>query len=239
MEDKETSPGFSRGFTAPGSLQGLKESSLNPPHLLDTFGNTTHSALIPFCAYKSDMSITGEYIESRRFPVCTKFQPTIQDGQLCYVLNINKVLEVAGGLGRLKTASGKNAGILLLVDPVKPADDHSTTENDLEGNNMMRIERSQDIKNSARIYISTLASFSDNREGSYAMSDLKKMTGTSSFLDLPDEKKSCQIEALEACRSRRYLAEVEKQCGCIPWSLSGVLTQQLEEVILYRTHFSY
>ena len=206
--------------------------------MLDTFGNATPTALIPFCAYKSNMKITGEYIDSLRFPVCTKFQPTVQDGQLCYVLNINKVLlEEAGGLGRLKTESGKDAGILILVDPVKPAGDHSTIENSLEDKVFMRLERAQDMKNSARVYISTLTSFSDNRAGSYAMFSLKMMTGTSSFLDLPDKEKSCQIKSLEACRSRRYLAEVEKQCGCIPWSLSGVLTQQMEEVKHYWTLF--
>ena len=118
------------------------------------------------------MRITGEYIDSLSFPVCTKFQPTIQDGQLCYVLNINKVLlEEAGGLERLKTESGKGAGILLLVDPVKPAGDHSTTENSLEDNDyMMSMERNQNIERARPGSTSALwSSFSDNRAGSYAM----------------------------------------------------------------------
>ena len=56
--------------------------------------------------------------------------------------------------------------------------------------------KSQELNNvnSATIHLSTLDRFVDTKPGSYAMTSMKKMTGTSSFLDLPENIKDCQIE---------------------------------------------
>ena len=80
---------------------------------------------------------------------------------------------------------------------------------------------------SARIYLNTLSSFTDFRAGSYAMTSLKKMTGTDSFLKQTDEEKKCRIETLEDCQARSYIDRVQEKCGCVPWALS---TAQLTKV---------
>ena len=80
-----------------------------------------------------------------------------------------------------------------------------------------------DQTNSARIYINTLSSINDFRAGSYALTDLKKMSGTKSFLDLPLAKKQCHIGPVEDCQTQKYAVEVQMKCGCVPWVLSSAL----------------
>ena len=76
-----------------------------------------------------------------------------------------------------------------------------------------------DNVNSATIHLSTLDRFVDTKPGSYAMTSMKKMTGTSSFLDLPENIKDCQIEDQQRCFSRRYIEDLQNQCNCLPWAL--------------------
>ena len=76
---------------------------------------------------------------------------------------------------------------------------------------------------SARIYLNTLSTFTDYRARSYAMTALKKMTGTDSFLDQTDEEKKCRIESLEDCQARSYIDRVQEKCGCVPWALTTAL----------------
>ena len=75
----------------------------------------------------------------------------------------------------------------------------------------------------ARIYLNTLASFSDHRAGSYAISAVKKTVGTGTFLELPSENRKCQLQTIEDCQVQQYVKEVKKECGCVPWALSKVL----------------
>ena len=56
---------------------------------------------------------------------------------------------------------------------------------------------------------------------------LKKMTGTAAFLELPDAAKKCKTETFEECHVVRYLAEVMKQCGCVPWGLNSTMVEQV------------
>ena len=80
---------------------------------------------------------------------------------------------------------------------------------------------------SARIYLNTLASFTDYRAGGYAMTSLKKMTGTDSFLKQTDEEKKCRIETLEDCQARSYIDRAQEKCGCVPWALSATLASKV------------
>ena len=82
-------------------------------------------------------------------------------------------------------------------------------------------------QNSASLHISTLSKLSDFRPGSYVLSSLKVMTATKAFLALPALTKGCHSEALERCRSRRYLEEVRERCGCLPWTLASTIGQEV------------
>ena len=64
----------------------MAELSSHPVHLVTKNSKTSlPSAFIPFCAYKTNLALMGEYIEDLEFPVCNSFIPTVLDGQLCYV----------------------------------------------------------------------------------------------------------------------------------------------------------
>ena len=60
----------------------------HPPHLVSTWS----SALIPFCAYKTDLNISRNplALPGLSFPLCSSFLPTILGGQLCYKMTLNK-----------------------------------------------------------------------------------------------------------------------------------------------------
>ena len=81
--------------------------------------------------------------------------------------------------------------------------------------------------NSGRLYINTLASFTDYRAGSYAMSALKKMTGTDSFLKQTNKLNNCKLETIESCQEKSYLDKVQESCGCIPWALSSAQSSKV------------
>ena len=62
--------------------------SLHPPHLIDSSGSLTPAALIPFCAYQTNMTLLGQTRQDLPFPVCSQFQPVLFEGQLCYSLDL-------------------------------------------------------------------------------------------------------------------------------------------------------
>ena len=89
----------------------MAEFSSHPVHLVTKNSKTTlPSAFIPFCAYKTDLLLLGEYIEGLEFPICNKFTPTVLDGQLCYTFDISSVLP------DMETLDGKDGELLLLLD---------------------------------------------------------------------------------------------------------------------------
>ena len=65
----------------------------------------------------------------------------------------------------------------------------------------------------ATLFLDTLAPFSDNQEGDYAISGPRWMNGTESFMKLSNEEKGCQTESFSECQ-REHVTRV---CGCVPW----------------------
>ena len=139
--------------------------------------------------------------------VCDKFQSTILEGQLCYTLDIARVVKIADN----PTRSGKFNGLLLLLDPT-PFDQSSIDKN----------ARGQVFK----VVVHTLAPYSTFGSGSYRMSTLKKMTGTANFKQLPDHQKKCLVHDRQECQARNYLEQIRKECRCLPWALQ---TNQVRE----------
>ena len=118
---------------------------------------------------------------------CDQFQPTVLEGQRCYSMDLGK--EDVG-----KSKSGIKNGLLLILD---------VQEENLEANT------------EAKIYLHTLTPFTALGNGSNAMFSLKKMTGTKSFLGLPDGTKKCQVQSFESCNTREYLKNVHQTCNCL------------------------
>ena len=75
----------------------------HPPHLASDWS----SALIPFCAYKTDLNFseTPPLLNGTNFPLCSSFHPTILEGQLCYNLALNKT-----------SGQGKRNELMLVLD---------------------------------------------------------------------------------------------------------------------------
>ena len=127
--------------------------------------------------------------------------------------------------------TGKRNGVMILLDQGLTEEGKPTAEDSLPMKNVKELvslntEAIGQDTNDARIYLNTLSSFTDVRSGSYAMTSLKEMTGTDSFLELPLDKKQCQIGTFEECQVQNYAVEVLKQCGCVPWALSRALMME-------------
>ena len=203
--------------------------SLHPPHLIDSSASLIPAALIPFCAYQTNMTLLGQTRQDLPFTVCDKFQPTYLEGQLCYSLDLSR-------MSNKKTKSGLKSGVVLIIDPfVKELTQQTETRDIITSLNFESLQHSG---SSAKIHLNTLASFTDYRAGSYAMFALKKITGTATFMELPDRVKKCKTETFEECYQIRYIAEVQKQCGCLPWGLNSTIAQQVKN-IFGITFFSF
>ena len=194
-------------------------------------GELTPAALIPFCAYQTNLTVLGQDRQDLPFTVCDKFKPTVLKGQLCYQLDITKITTNGPEFG-------KNKGLLLILDPGISEEKLNKLHFDFTGKiETLNLEPRSQTRTSPKIYINTLSTFTDYRAGSYAMSALKSMKGTENFLKLPDDDKGCQIMTFEDCEVKSYVEEVQKQCGCLPWAMDYALknlkTEQVNmEIIL-------
>ena len=86
------------------SLPGEDISQVShPPHLTSLWS----SALIPFCAYNTDLKMFKEAhtLPGIAFPLCSSFIPTMLEGQLCYKLNLN-----------MTSGQGKRNELMLILD---------------------------------------------------------------------------------------------------------------------------
>ena len=140
-------------------------------------------------------------------------------GLLCYSLDINLQ-------DKPSAKPGIENGILLILDPGQKENDLKITTEDEDGKRIMslNLKAVSPKDNFAQINLNTLASFSDTKASSYSMTALKKITGTEGFMKLADDRKNCASRSFEACHTERYIAEVQRLCGCVPWTLSGALT---------------
>ena len=183
-----------------------RELSLHPVHLTpDKEGNLPPSALVPFCSYQGESSLLGrELPEMDNLTVCDKFQPTILEGQLCYTLD-------SALMKGYSTKSGKSNGLLLLLDP------SPYNLNKKDNNAVVSKSAIKDFK----IFIHTLAQYTNFGPGAYAMTTLKKETGTQSFKQLPEHQRVCSLHNREECQTQKYWGQVKKDCKCSPWNLQN------------------
>ena len=126
----------------------------------------------------------------------------------------------------LKTRAGRGKGLLLAIDKGVSIEPQAHQPIVAKRKNFLRTELKPTGKK-ARIRILTSHWHADSRPGKYAMKSLKVMAATNNFLAMPDDVKGCQIETMEDCKSRCYVEEVQKTCGCVPWSLSSVASKQV------------
>ena len=210
----------------------------NPPHLTSSWS----SAFIPFCAYKTNLSISGNSfaLQGSNFPLCSSFLPTILEGQLCYKLTLNET-----------SGQGKGNELMLLLDynedrSLQTSSNDKTMSNPeneilnfdyndyndhrslqaffnkkkfLKSSNTLNfataVESIQGVK--AKIQINTLSPFIGFGGGIYTMTVVKRMTAKKDFLKMPLKERNCEVELYEDCRTRKLLQE----CNCVPWEVPG------------------
>ena len=179
------------------------------PHLTSAWS----SALIPFCAYKTDLNFSKKSfaLPGITYPLCSSFLPTILEGQLCYKLKLNKT-----------SGQGKRNELMLLLDYNEDLSLHtSPTEKRSVKLSTDSINFDTGVESiqgeSAKIHINTLSPFVGFGGGSYILTVVKKMTATTDFLKMPLRDRHCEVELYEDCRTRKLLEE----CNCAPWELPG------------------
>ena len=183
----------------------------NPPHFVE---GSTASAFIPFCAFEGQLKIIEPLMRlpNLTYPICKSFTPTFLDGQLCYKLKMNRTTK----------GSENREGLLLILDlnedlTVKVDSPKNTTSqnNSIElSSNLMTSTN----KNSGKIHINTLSSFKAFGSGSYRMTSVKKLKGTSDFFSMPYGDRKCNLEDYEECRRRSLFGK----CQCVPWELGYI-----------------
>ena len=142
---------------------------------------------------------------------------------MCYSLDVSQ-------FGEKPTKEGKANGLFLLIDP----NPYSLNYKDKMNKDVATMEQ-----RNFKIYIHSLAQSTAYGPGSYAMSALKKMAGTKSFLQLPENQKRCQVHNREKCQSSAFLDQVEKHCDCVPWALmndSGEYKVILFHFLIYKLY---
>ena len=194
------------------------EVSFHPGHLTDSSGSLTPAALIPFCAYQTKMAFLGQKKKETNFISCSQFQQTLVNGQICYSLNLSSI-------ETKHSEAGKRAGLVFLIDSGQQSKKKASLKT--TDSETLDLESSEVDHASATIHLSTLSLFSDYRAGSYALTDLKKMTGTDSFLKQTDKAKKCMTRTSEDCQAVRYIEAVKERCGCVPWTLSTALEDRV------------
>ena len=181
----------------------------HPPHLNR---DDWSSALIPFCAFKTDLNMSQNSLAlpGITFPLCSSFLPTILEGQLCYKLTLNET-----------SGQGKKNELMLLLDYNEDRSlQNSSMKYEVESSGSTlnfdtAVESIQGLH--AKVHIDTLSPYIGFGGGIYKMSVVKRMTAKEEFLKMPFEDRECDIEFYENCRTRKLLGK----CGCVPRELPG------------------
>ena len=189
----------------------------NPVHLSSTWS----SALIPFCAFKTNLDISGNFftMPGITFPVCSLFFPTVLEGQLCYKLKLD-----------MPSSQGKRNQLMLILDNNEERSLQLDTESKnwnaeallhlgvLKKGTLYLGTAFRNIqKFSPKIHINTLSPFVHFGGGIFKMTSVKKINAKSDFLNMPSEERKCDIDLQEDCKSRNLF----ETCNCIPWEMQN------------------
>ena len=193
----------------------------HPLHLL---GETmTGSSFVPFCAYKTNMTISGPevWLPNMSFPICTSFKPTILEGQLCYKIQVNAT-----------SGQGKKHGLSLLLDyQDKLSLQVPSKQEDKPSRKIIRqLNFETDgspYTEAAKVHIDTLSPFTGSGGGIYQMRVVKRMTTTEDFLKMPLMERNCKVELFEECRTRELL----EGCKCVP---GEVPAYQVRTLVIFQ-----
>lgn len=217
---KEDCNGVSKAI---GELTTNQISSLLSPHLIESEEGIPPFALIPFCAYQGQLGTLGQRVS--HFPslsVCSKSTPTIVDGALCHTIAPTG----------LTTKQGEKFGVVILIDSNPVTLDPDLHQSPVQvGQEDWKDSWNVDelgSRNEADMFFSTLNRFRGKSQGHFSLTGLKIMTATEKFLDQRGSSGSCSVKGFDECHQEAFIERVAKDCGCIPFSLSLALPQQVQ-----------
>ena len=166
------------------------------------------------------MNITGKTITGLGVPVCNGFWEDTIDGRLCYT--IYNISTPTSSKGTPTMLSGKGNGLVLAVDKGFSIEAYNQNHRMSDADNLLKdiLNTEDPVKeDSVSVYIASPHRVIARKQGRYMMTDLKNMTGTKSFLNLPDKVKGCQIDTQGECKRKKFRTLLLKKCGCLPWAL--------------------
>ena len=88
----------------------LQKVSNHPVHILDSEGDFSPSAFIPFCIFGNNMISLGQKIDALDVPVCNIFEAKVLNDQVCYEMDLNLLKDEGDIKYQLKN------GITLVLD---------------------------------------------------------------------------------------------------------------------------
>ena len=88
----------------------LQRVSNHPVHILNSEGDYSPSAFIPFCIFGNNMNNLGQQIDDFDVPVCNVFVATNWNDRVCYELDLNLLKNKDDINNQLKD------GLLLVLD---------------------------------------------------------------------------------------------------------------------------
>ena len=168
----------------------------------------THSpfSFVPLCAFKGKLSPSGKNDPRMEAPACSSFNSVLINGKLCHRVSINVSAP----------EPGQKNGLFLIVDPmISTPLDLEIEKGAFEENEV--VSEGPTLQSMAEVHLATLSPYASGKNGTHILNALKKVTATKGFLAQSEESKDCGNDAFEVCQARRYLAAVQKQCGCLPW----------------------
>ena len=62
-------------------------------HIVNTENQLSPSSFIPYCEFGGDTSAVGVKIDNFDFPVCKSFQAKVLNDQLCYEVDLEKIVK--------------------------------------------------------------------------------------------------------------------------------------------------
>ena len=178
---------------------------------------SSSSALIPFCAFKTDMTMSKEprFLPGISFALCSSFRPTMLEGQLCYKLNLNTTRSGAGKENQLMLVLDSNEDRSFQTLSTKV--EENLTKEDLSGLTMKLGIPYESAGEAVKTRIGTLSHNNHFGGGTCKMTVVKRMSAKPDFLEMPLSDRKCTGELYEDCRTRKLLEE----CNCVPWEVPG------------------
>ena len=175
----------------------MKRVTNHPVHLIDSFGNLSPSAFIPFCSFGGNRDILGKKIGKFHTPVCNSFTEKVFDGQVCYEIDLNVYKE-----NMTNVRMDMKEGLALVLDINKDRQSEIYEQEDANlrfaGDRIKfylnSIGKTNNQKSKLFCSFSTLVPDIFTEEGDYNFNVLKQIEVTDSFLTLSQDARKCQNE---------------------------------------------